>query len=752
LDATLQRFIVIGCYTYRTSSFYRVESIYVKKKGPWFDGMSPKVGWKWLFCRAFFFITKKNMTREKKTMGVGAVVSALSRLLHPSAVIREKYVNPQKGHRVENLLVIRRESRKINSRDQMAIIMRHDDFPGVELYCVERYAHINTAGPAEHYFEAMAPPARGPDEEPLPANVELPQEVVPFLEMRDVNPTDAQLIASVVPTDDDNEPAPENVPEGDHFTTISGEWGHSNICNRKVTGVRDTKASIHIPREVKVTLLRLFELFFFKDFVIDILLPLINNNIAPGETVSYGEFLRFIGLWLLMATTQGATRRDYWSVEQPSRFKGAPFRFGDLMSRNRFEAILYSIRYTNVVSPPFRDPFHEVRQMIQAWNANMESVFTPSWITCLDESMSYWTNIYSCPGFMFVPRKPWPFGNEYHTICCASSGVMFAIELVEGKDRPREMGAPEFDNLGGKTVGLLLRLTKLLWNTGKVVVLDSGFCVARALTHLADKGVFATALIKKRRYWPKYVNGDMIKEHLSNSEVGDTKCYRLTLPEDNAKLDIHCLKEPDYTMMLMATFGTIERVGPEKIRIWKNGNTDCRTTFRYPELFHNHYHYRHAVDDHNNRRHSPISIERTWSTHWWPHRVFAFLIAITEVNTIKCWVEIVGNEDIGTLGFRRALSEELINNSYLMEESAEDARRERRAARGIGHTLISLPPFRRFHGSRIVPSTTRYPQRSCSVCKRKCRDYCSCSPGTMLCNRCFPNHLVETEMQMQASY
>ena len=83
-------------------------------------------------------------------------------------------------------------------------------------------------------------------EETLPA---LPDDVVPIFQMPVINPTHAQLIASCVPTDDDNQPAPENVPEGDHFATLSGEWGHNNICNRKITGVRDSKASIRIPRD-----------------------------------------------------------------------------------------------------------------------------------------------------------------------------------------------------------------------------------------------------------------------------------------------------------------------------------------------------------------------------------------------------------------------------------------------------------------------------------------------------------------------
>ena len=102
-------------------------------------------------------------------------------------------------------------------------------------------------------------------------------------------------------------------------------------------------------------------------------------------------------------------------------FIGAPLRLGSFMSRKWFEVILKTLAITARQPPAFRDHFWEVREIIEAWNANMTEQFTPSWLSCLDESMSPWTNKYSCPGWIFVPRKPWPFGNEYHMVCCSLS-------------------------------------------------------------------------------------------------------------------------------------------------------------------------------------------------------------------------------------------------------------------------------------------------------------------------------------------
>ena len=92
--------------------------------------------------------------------------------------------------------------------------------------------------------------------------------------------------------------------------------------------------------------------------------------------------------------------------------------------------------------------------MVDEWNKNMVEQFTSSWVSCLDKP---WTNKFSCPGWMFVPRKPHPFGNEYHSVCCSTLGIMRGMELVEGKDAPHVVEHPKpKHNNHGNTVALLL--------------------------------------------------------------------------------------------------------------------------------------------------------------------------------------------------------------------------------------------------------------------------------------------------------
>jgi hypothetical protein len=85
---------------------------------------------------------------------------------------------------------------------------------------------------------------------------------------------------------------------------------------------------------------------------------------------------------------------------------------------------------------------------------------------------------------VFCPWQPWDTGNEYHTIACGVSSIIFHMEMVEGKKRAKDLGKIEFESLG-KTVGLLLRMTRPIWNTGRVVILNSGFCVLLGIIELA---------------------------------------------------------------------------------------------------------------------------------------------------------------------------------------------------------------------------------------------------------------------------
>ena len=154
----------------------------------------------------------------------------------------------------------------------------------------------------------------------------------------------------------------------------------------------------------------------------------------------------------MVSTVAGTDHRSFWSTCDHDIFQGCFFTLSNYMTCTHFENILNNLTYTNKDPPEYKDRFWEVCDMLACWNKIMAKMFLPSWMNCIDESMSKWVNEYTCPGFMFVPHKPWSFGNEYHDAGCAESDIIWLLELWEGKDQPPQLNKKPFDDLG-KTVG-----------------------------------------------------------------------------------------------------------------------------------------------------------------------------------------------------------------------------------------------------------------------------------------------------------
>ena len=176
-------------------------------------------------------------------------------------------------------------------------------------------------------------------------------------------------------------------------------------------------------------------------------------------------------------------------------------------------------------------------------NNNIAHVFWPEWFTCLDESMSIQHNKLSFLGWLFCSRKPYPFGNEYHSICCSVSGIIFAVKLVEGKDQPKELPQPSGDEYS-PTVKLLLRLTKLLYGAEKIVILDSRFCVLKGIIELCKKGVYSSALIKKRHYQTKEVPMKAMDERMVDKLISATDSVSRKL--EGVNYNLFMMKDKDY--------------------------------------------------------------------------------------------------------------------------------------------------------------------------------------------------------------
>ena len=242
----------------------------------------------------------------------------------------------------------------------------------------------------------------------------------------------------------------------------------------------------------------------------------------------------------------------------------------------------------------------------------MEARFDPSWVSVLDESIQWCINLYNLPGCIFVPRKPHPFGNQYHTIACDETKVVYNFYIVEDKDQPRDMGKKYFEEKG-QTSGLVVRITMPLLGKGKVLVVDSGLYVPEGLVSIVEKGVLGSAIIKKRYYWPKGVPEEEILWYMQNNQVGDLDAVQGSM---RGKIyHIMDVKEPNYVLLIMTTYRTLQHLqGFDTQRRYKGeGGQLVTKQFNYREVFVNHFNYRHQVDKNNNQHHSHISVESTWA-------------------------------------------------------------------------------------------------------------------------------------------
>ena len=411
-------------------------------------------------------VPNQQSTTKHKRLGVGATCAVQQRRLHPKKLVQDTLINASHLDIVNNLLVTGIKDIKVNSKKQTCITFRHEKFEGKEIYCVKRWCKIISEGSPEHFFFAIDRDNTGDNND-----INMTESTSPSY---DAGQNDTSLALATIrrntdgsraedialfkamgfEVDDDNEPAPENIPEPINQTTDNVSNGNANATEnnfskfgvfqgvdyRKAAGCTNVKPKLIDMADGKLKSMSFLDtfLFFFPKSLWDIILDETNDNLEKEDAnpIDFGELLKFLGLWFFMATISGCSRRQFWSVLEIHPFEGAPYRFHSYMTFKRFEAIRRCLGYTNHLKPSFVDRFWEVRAMIDHWNGHMKRIFSSSWVSCLDESMSIWYSKWTCPGWMFVPRKPHPYGNEYHSICCGLSGIMFQVELVEGKEEP----------------------------------------------------------------------------------------------------------------------------------------------------------------------------------------------------------------------------------------------------------------------------------------------------------------------------
>ncbi len=350
---------------------------------------------------------------------------------------------------------------------------------------------------------------------------------------------------------------------------------------------------------------------------------------------------------------------------------------------------------------------------------------------------------------MSLPRKPHPFGNEYHLIANGDKGwfIMWHICLVEGKDWPKlpngQWAFPtKWEQKGyNKTVDLLLDMRKPIHRTGKVVTKDSGFCIMSGVMALHAHGVFGQFLIKKRGYWPQKVPGDQIDEYMKGKGLGAVESFVQDL--GGTPFYINCCRDADYITKIMSTHGTLDEV--EGHSTWRCIDGEWKL-FRYAEPFSRHNKEKHWVNNMNNLRHDPIGLENTWKTKWWPNCQFTFLMSIAEVNAGQARARARDEKPDPTLTFRRKLAMQMMTNKIQDDGVIAASPPRRPSRRAPSHVLMkSMKKQGKWNSytRQFNKTKTLYVVHPCSDCSKTTWSYCPCDPGRDLCGVCFGKHLQD---------
>ena len=483
-------------------------------------------------------------------------------------------------------------------------------------------------------------------------------------------------------------------------------------------------------------------------------------KLGRWNELTKAEFYRFLGLWLAMCPKH-PSRADHWSPT-PSEPMHAGFGFGCYMSRRRFDSIVSAF---SLYRDDPDDNLLPVRMLQKTFNEHMAKCYFPSWLVCVDESMSKWTQRWTCPVWVIVPRKPTPMGIEFHTAADHENRILFAVELVG------DPKAVKYNNeCIGKTASLVMRMTESLFGSSRVVALDSGFGVIEVLHKLKENGLYAVSIIKKKRYWPKYVGGQELNDKASATEVVGGVVSRKGVFKHNDKTTEFFVvgqRDSKANILAMSTWGTTYQDPAKKIRRRIAPGPNGIAEFARPSVLRFYYVARHAVDDSNNTRQGTTSIEEVWATKDWLCRIFGFFFGVIEANVRNAY-NFIHKTNKSLADIRTELMEGLIlyggedragGKSKASEATEAPTRKKGTKPDGwTGCWLGQTPKDHRYtKGGRFVPveSDPDLPyldtRRRCVLCpsssSSKSNMFCTCNPAEALCLDHFMTHFVEKNVK-----
>ncbi|CAG8586319.1 9657_t:CDS:2, partial [Scutellospora calospora] len=344
-----------------------------------------------------------------------------------------------------------------------------------------------------------------PDDDELLSNVEL--LTVP-IELSNISESSIE--------EDDNTVNEENSNTSGPSTTVNWKEQSITIDQREINLSYNQNCSVNIESIELASpfnlLCRYLPVNYIKQHIIN------SINMHGRETsnwvdINFDEYMRWLGLWVLMSAFPVADRRFYWRTTQDLTKPMASFNFQRWMPLSRFEQIVSChtlMMICELKTPNLSDSLYPVRSFIDAFNKNLIEAVKPGKTLCIDESINSWLGSKNkIPGHRKIPRKPHPVGQEWKTVADGSTNIIIQVEPCEDKEIEKKK---QFVLEYGNTTAYVLHLVRPWFSSGRTIVGDSWFGSPKLCIVLMQNGLYGIFHIKKKRGWPLNYPCDMVQK------------------------------------------------------------------------------------------------------------------------------------------------------------------------------------------------------------------------------------------------
>jgi hypothetical protein len=306
-------------------------------------------------------------------LGKGARCSCLLKFIRLLKDVATALVNPKPGRRINDLIALSRDVTTRGGKRFVSIFFWSSTIPGL-LHAAERWVKVEEQGPFDQLWEDAAP-AKAPAT--TVAIDEDGKEIVDFVFNAQNWAEDIALIWDMgFMVDDNNEPAPKNVPAGG-TPPVNGEallegqkWGWDSIDRQAILEGSmyngPTFANEWSPNGKPF--IDIFLHFLPCNFLEVTIIKATSIALLTANAVrtTLGELFHYIGMMLLMLCYMKSP--DYfWKTatrtgnELEDKANNIPlFTFNQYMSRQHFLAITSALRFTLKQPPSFRDKFWQI--------------------------------------------------------------------------------------------------------------------------------------------------------------------------------------------------------------------------------------------------------------------------------------------------------------------------------------------------------------------------------------------------------